>query len=81
MVVRAAFSLDGVRALGIPSPMERFKNSFRMGLGDTQEGTGSAFGLAVTLFPILQGPGADPDEGGKAGLAETQLFADCPGIG
>ena len=71
MVVRTAFSLDGVRALGIPSPMERFKNSFRMGLGDTQEGTGSAFGLAVTLFPILQGPGADPNECGKAGLAEA----------
>ena len=61
--------------------MERVKNGFRMGLGDTEEGTGSAFGLAVTLFPILQGPGADPDERGKAGLAEAELLADRPGVG
>ena len=61
--------------------MERFKNRFRMGLGDTEEGTGGAFGLAVTLFPILQGPGADPDERGKAGLAEAELLADRPGVG
>ncbi len=61
--------------------MERFKNRFRMGLGDTEEGTCSAFGLAVTLLPILQGPRADPDEGGKTRLAEAELLADRPGIG
>jgi HTH-type transcriptional regulator / antitoxin HipB len=38
--------------------MERFKDGLRMALGDTQEGAGGAFGLAVTLFPVLQGPNA-----------------------
>lgn len=59
--------------------MERFKNRFRMGLGDTEDGTGGAFGLAVTLFPILLGPGADPDERGKARLAKAGFLADCRG--
>ncbi len=60
--------------------MERLEDGLRMALGDTEEGTGGAFGLAVTLFPVLQGPWTDPDERGKAGLAETKLHPDRPGI-
>lgn len=52
-----------------------------MALGDTKEGAGGAVGLAVSLFPVLKGPGADPDERGKPRLTEAQLLADRLGVG
>lgn len=51
-----------------------------MTLGDAEEGTGGAFGLAVALFPVLERARTDVDERGKLGLAEPKFLADHPRI-
>ena len=52
-----------------------------MALGDAREGACGAFGMAVALFPVLQGARADADERGKLGLGQAELFANGTGVG
>ena len=37
--------------------MQRLKHGLWVGFRDAEEGAGSAFGAAVTLFPVLEGAG------------------------
>jgi len=63
------------------SPVERLQHRCGMGFGDAEEGAGGAFGMAVALFPVLEGAGAYADEGGELALAEAEFVAHGFGIG
>ena len=61
--------------------MECLQHRCGVAFGDAEEGAGGAFGTAVALFPVLEGAGADADQGGELGLAEPELLANRLGVG
>ena len=52
--------------------MQRLQHRLRVGFCDAEEGAGGAFGASVSLFPVLEGAGANAHEGGKLILAESE---------
>lgn len=65
----------------IQSAVQRLQYRFRVRLRDAQEGAGGSFGTAVSLFPVLEGAGADADEACELALGEAELFAHGFGVG
>jgi hypothetical protein len=61
--------------------VEGLQYGLGVAFGDTEERAGGAFGMAVTLFPILESPRADADEGSELGLTETEFFTNRAGVG
>ena len=60
--------------------VKRFQHGLGVAFGDAEEGAGGAFGAAVALFPVLEGPRADADQDGKLALRQAELFAHNTGI-
>jgi len=61
--------------------MKSLQHGFRMAFDYAEEGPGGSFGMAVALLPILERAGADANQCGKLGLAETEFFTDGFGVG
>lgn len=76
---------DEFRAFGFTSPVERFKNRFRMGLSDAEEGARGVFGLAVTLTRCLaryrvRQEAISPPTGIKEAISSVSLLGRIMGL-